>query len=499
MPTPKANPRRRQPRRRLPRSRSPRSGSLRLALVLAVLVGVNLYVFLWRGGTSIPDVMEQAALAGQPGAHGEAPSASAVGIFDRLRADRRSALVELEGGADDAAVEPPEELGRWVEGEVTRGDSLGRILHREGLTPPEADELIRALEPHLDFRAIRVGQSYRMHFDGDGRVTEFEFHVSRIVTVRAARGPDGKLAGEKLETETEIRVNEVGGRIDSSLYATIRDQGEDTSLVSFFVDVFAYDLNFYIDTHRGDTFRMLVEKEYAEGEFLRYRRVLGAEYSGKAGTYRAFWWKPPDAKEGGYYDEKGNNVERSLLRTPLKYSRISSKFNPRRMHPILHKVRGHYGVDYAAPTGTPIWAASSGRIIFRGWRGGGGNTIIMRHDNGMQTVYMHMSRFARGQKVGDYVRAKTVIGYVGSTGMSTGPHLHFEVRVNGKHVDPLKMRMTRGTPVAARHRAQFEQDTSEVVGRLARIRLPGEQRAPAAEQAEPDAPGVGASAATSDG
>ena len=139
--------------------------------------------------------------------------------------------------------------------------------------------------------------------------------------------------------------------------------GEDNSLVAFFVDVFSYELDFYNYTHPGDTFRVMVEKEYKDQEFLRYRRILGAEYAGKAGTFRAFWWQGASAKSGRYYDDKGRSVEKSMLKTPLKFSRISSGFNRKRMHPVLHRERGHFGVDYAAPKGTPVWAAASGKIV----------------------------------------------------------------------------------------------------------------------------------------
>lgn len=434
-------------------------GSLRLALVLAALVGVNLYVFLWRGGTSVPDVMDRAALAGEGN-----PAASAG----------RDLPAEADGLVTTPSDDPAQEVdeGRWVEGQVQGGDSLGRILRREGLDTAAADELIRALRPHMDFRAIRVGQSYRVHFASDGQVDGFEFEVSRVLTVRAARNADGVLEGEKVEASTDIRTHQLSGRIDSSLYASIKGANEDTSLVAFFVDVFAYDLNFYTDTHPGDSFRMIVEKEYLGDEFLRYRRVIGAEYAGKAGTFRAFWWKEPGTDEGSYYDEEGRAVERSLLKTPLKFSRISSKFNPRRMHPVLHVRRGHFGVDYAAPTGTPVWAAATGKIIHRGWRGGGGNTVIVKHDNGLQTVYMHLSKFRSGQRVGTRVKAKTVIGYVGTTGMSTGPHLHFSVKQNGRYVDPLKLKMSRGRPVAKKWRAKFQEDTAAVVARLTEVELP---------------------------
>ncbi|HLU68991.1 MAG TPA: peptidoglycan DD-metalloendopeptidase family protein [Kofleriaceae bacterium] len=473
------------------RRRAPAAGrgTLRLGAVLAALVLVNLYVFLWRGGTSIPDVMEQAAVAGEGG--GPLPAVGDSAEHDIPEPGDRS---EPPGPGDERGGEP-DEPGRWVEGSVQSGDSLGAILQREGLTAPEANQLIRALAEHMDMRSIKVGQPYRMHFDDAGRLTEFEFHLSRTLKVRAVRGASGELTAEKIQAETRLEEVEIGGTIEGSLYMTMKRAGEDTSLVPFFVDVFAYDLNFYIDTHPGDTYRIIVEKEYLNGEFLRYGRVLAAEYSGKAGTYRAFWWQPPGASEGKYFDEKGRSVERTFLKTPLKYARISSRFNPRRMHPILHVRRGHYGVDYAAPSGTPVWAAAAGKIVFRGRRGGAGNCVIVKHDNGYQTTYMHLSKFRKGQKVGQRVRPKDVIGYVGMTGLATGPHLHFSVKANGRYVDPLKMKMSRGAGVAKKDRAAFEQHIGGWVTRLAAVPVTSEPAAtlasdePAAE--EPAASGSG--------
>lgn len=487
-----------RPRKRLPPVLSPQRGTLRLALILALLVGINLYVFLWRRDTSIPAVMEKAALAGRKDAAAEDRERPAdprkgqddpAGEPDQAEsgagpdADQGQGEAMDEDADEDEALGQPEpgrevpekadEEGRWVSGEVQNGDSMGRILRRENMTPPEIDELIRALGEHMDFRKIRPGQSYRLHFDDNGRLIEFEFHLSKTTTVRARRDADGKLVGKMVEASTELRVKEVGGRIDSSLYAAMKRQEEETDLVSFFVDVFAYDINFYTDTHQGDTFRMLVEKEYLGEEFLGYRRVLAAEYSGKAGTFHAFFWKAPGENEGRYYDAEGRSVEKSLLKTPLKYAHVSSRFNPNRMHPILHKRRGHMGVDYAAATGTPVWAAASGRIVFRGWRGGAGNCVILKHESGLQTVYMHLSSFRKGQNVGQWVESKTVIGYVGTTGLSTGPHLHFGVKKNGQYVDPLKLEPTRRGGVAKKHRGRFESELKDMKERLASIAVPG--------------------------
>lgn len=421
-----------------------RRGTLRLFFMLGVLVLVNLYVFVWRDGTSIGAVRTKANNIGSqplPAAPAPAPVAPS---------------------ADPSGP-------RTVDGVVAKGESLGKILRGKlDLSAAAADELIRAVGPVFDLRNLREGQHYSITIGEGGRVDAFELIVSKTVTVHVTRDASGVLGSDKAEAATRIEVREIGGRIDSSLYASVKAAGEDGALVSFFVDVFAYDLDFYNDTRDGDTFRVVVEKELSGDEFLRYRRILAAEYAGKDGTYRAFYWSP-DGKPGRYFDETGASVEKSMLKTPLKFARVSSGFNPRRMHPVLHRVKGHFGTDFACPVGTPVWAAADGVITSRAPDGGAGNMITIRHDNGLVTLYMHLSKFAPGIKVGDRVAAKTVIAYSGNTGLSTGPHLHFGVKQNGAYVDFQSLKPTRAAGVPKKDLGRYRAETARLVERLAAI------------------------------
>jgi len=178
--------------------------------------------------------------------------------------------------------------------------------------------------------------------------------------------------------------------------------------------------------------------------------VLAAEYGGRAGTFRAFYWAPRGAATGKYYDEHGQAVSKSMLKTPLRFVHISSKFDRHRFHPILHVERAHLGIDYAAPAGTPVWASASGRVVEVGMKRGSGNTVVLAHANGLSTRYYHLSRYARGLHAGQLVKQKDVIGFVGATGLATGPHLHFSVTKNGAFVDPSKLQVGRDAPVADR-------------------------------------------------
>ncbi len=431
-----------------------RRGGAWVALVLGALVVVNLYVFVWDKKTSVGAIKQQAE-AKTPTPQAALPSAPL-----EVRPEVPSAgSAAITTNAAPAPVAPP----GVIDGKVGKSDTLGRLLKKSGLSAAETDEVIRSLSGVLDFKTIRAGQTFRIERGPDGRVKLFELVVSKVQTVRAIRGADGTLEGTADQAETHIEQKAIGGRIDSSLYAAIKASGESAALVDFFVDVFAYDLDFYNDTHDGDTFRVVVEKELKGTELIRYKRIVAAEYSGKAGTFRTYLW------DGKYYDDKGASSEKTLLKTPLKFSRVSSGFDRKRMHPVLHTTHAHLGIDYAAPTGTPVWAAASGTISHRGPAGGAGNLVMIRHDGGYETAYMHLSKFAGDMKVGQRVSAKTVIGYVGTTGLSTGPHLHFGVKKDGAYIDPSKLTPIRAKGLGGTNLTAFKAEVAKLDASLASI------------------------------
>lgn len=438
-------------------------GGAWVVLVLGALVVVNLYVFVWDKKTSVGAIKEQAQAA---------PKAPAAAIPSAPLTPTGAPAAEPghpgPGPAASGRLAPaPAPVGPpgTIDGKVGKSDTLGRLLKKSGLSASEADEVIRALAGVLDFKSIRQGQTYRIERGPDGRVKLFELVVSKVHTVRAERQQSGELVGKGDTSQTRIEQKTVGGRIDSSLWAAIKASGESGALVDFFVDVFAYDLDFYNDTHDGDTFKVVVEKEYKDQEFLRYRKILAAEYRGKAGTFRTFAFKD------GYYDDTGASSEKSLLKTPLKFSRVSSGFDRKRMHPVLHTARAHLGIDYAAPVGTPVWAAAGGVIEHRGPAGGAGNLVMIKHAGGIETAYMHLSKFAEGQKVGQKIAAKTVIGYVGTTGLSTGPHLHFGVKQNGEYIDPTKLTPIRGKGVTGSDLVAFKAEVARLDALLGGITI----------------------------
>jgi murein DD-endopeptidase MepM/ murein hydrolase activator NlpD len=456
---------RRQTYRRRKKAAAPASTSMWVGAVLVALTAINVYVFFFRDDTSVQKLMPRAgevAGKGEPGRDKGradprklAKAAMLPGTVPVPEPGTPPAGGGIPGNPDNAAksaatAPAPGEAGRVVEGTIGDNDTLYGVIEREGLGPA-APAVLRALSRLYDPKSIQPGDAYAVAFNGEGAPTVFEFRPSPILRYVVARGSDGSWSGTKEEKPIEVRAEATGGTIDSSLYEAVAKAGEGPALAVQLVELFAWDINFYTDTHPGDRWRMVVEKQFLEGKFYRYGNVLAAEYSGKAGTFRAFAWSsPPGRGPIRYYDDKGLAITKSFLKTPLRFVRVSSKFDRNRFHPVLHVNKAHLGVDYAAPVGTPIWASASGRVVECGMKSGSGNTVVIDHGGGMATRYYHMSRFAPGMRAGRQVRQKEVIGYVGTTGLSTGPHLHFSLTRNGAFIDPMKMQAVREAPVPDR-------------------------------------------------
>jgi murein DD-endopeptidase MepM/ murein hydrolase activator NlpD len=482
--------------------------SLRLFGLLTVLAGVNVYVFFFNRGTAPREVLKPssmvrnvdgqgamlkqataeagAALSPTPGAphRMQGPGsdkkakppipvmpAPATAQNSKAKPTPNSSLASSGGppkdqpggspGQDDGV--PINQAGKQqstsesdsseanLEKKFGESDTLGQVLTREGFEG-EAARVVAALSRLCDPRLIRGGQSYTVRRDERGEPESFEYRPNAVTRYVATRSESGGWSGSRADQPLTTQIVPVSGEIDATLYESVQGAGERSSLAGLLVDLFAWDINFYVDTHPGDHWKVIVEKELLGGQFYRYGHILAAEYGGRAGTFRAFYWKSARTNaEGRYFDERGQAVSKTLLKTPLRYVRVSSKFDRHRFHPILHQERAHLGIDYAAPAGTPVWASSAGKVVTCEAKRGSGNTVIVSHGNGMTTRYYHLSRFARGLKAGKLVRQKEVIGFVGTTGLSTGPHLHFSVTKNGAFVDPNKVKINRDASVVDRN------------------------------------------------
>jgi murein DD-endopeptidase MepM/ murein hydrolase activator NlpD len=353
-----------------------------------------------------------------------------------------------------------------------------------GASGEDADALITALADVMDFRRCRPEHELVFDRDGSGTLRRFEYRASTTQIYEARRDDEGGWVGSQVEVPIErVRIARAG-TIRASLGTALERAGLGRSMVGVFVEVFENVINFNTDTRSGDTFRVIVDEERIGGELLRYGTVHAIEVEGsRLGHHQAFWYETREGS-GDFYDETGRATHGGWLRTPLRYDHISSPFNPRRMHPILRRIVPHTGVDYSAGTGTPVWAAADGTVTFVGPRGANGNLVSLRHDNGYETHYAHLSRFASGLERNAAVRQRQAIGYVGSTGRSTGPHLHFGLKRNGRFVDPQAELNGPGRMMPAAHLARYRRHVREVRAELGHITI-GAAPGPEAEEPEP--------------
>jgi murein DD-endopeptidase MepM/ murein hydrolase activator NlpD len=349
---------------------------------------------------------------------------------------------------------------RITEGVLKRGDTLARSLTGQGVSARVVDRIARAMIGHYDFRHSQPSHSYRLVQNAEGEIESFRYRISPIVGYALSLRADGSYSVVRDEAELWPRETMLAGIVTSSLYGAITDLGAGPQLASDFTDVFAYDVDFSRMIRAGDEFRILYEQLFRTSEdgeeiFVRPGRILAARYAGTAGEHTAVYFEAAEGR-GGYYRPDGSTVQREFLMAPVRYGRVTSRYSAARRHPILKITRPHHGIDYAAATGTPVFAVASGEVLYNGWSGGFGNLVKIRHDSGYVTYYGHLSRFADGLRVGQPVGQKQVIGYVGSTGLSTGPHVCFRVAKNGKYVNPIQLPTPEGPPLPNEFKRNFQ-------------------------------------------
>jgi len=339
--------------------------------------------------------------------------------------------------------------------EIKAGVPIGKDLSsRFGLSYAQVQKIVNSLNGIFDFKKSAPGHHYSIELSDQNEIVYFEYRLSPIEIYEVKTLKNGKLRGRKKTIPLENRVVRAGGTITSSLYAAMSEAGLSPSLAAKFVDIMGTSAGYFNRQRPGDTFRIIVTDELLNGEHYRYGDVSALEYEGeKTGKIRLFYYEKSGFRQP-YFDSKGISVPRPYIKIPLRYSRVSSPFDPKRLHPVLKRKVPHMGVDFAASTGTAVWAALAGTVSFVGYKGANGRLVILNHDRGTKTYYAHLSRFAR-IKAGQKVRQGQLIGYVGSTGRSTGPHLHFGFKMNAKFRDPLKYRMLPGKKIAPRHRNDF--------------------------------------------
>lgn len=351
-----------------------------------------------------------------------------------------------------AVVETANREYREISNSVRRGETLYDIFKRYDLEMRDLFLMREASAGIHRLRNLTVGHPYRMIVDDQNRVNSFFYSISDEYLLNIVRR-DAQFIAEKAEIEYERRVIEIGGRVKDNLVSSIGEGRENLMLALNLTDIFAWDIDFATDLREGDTFKVIVEGLYLDGEFKRYGDILSVEFINNGDTYHAYRFE--QGGKADYYDKEGKSLRRSFLKAPLSFRRISSGFSNKRFHPILKKYRPHHGVDYAAPRGTAVSATGEGTVVFAGYKNAYGKLIIIRHPNGFKTYYGHLSRFVKGIKKGARVQQGEIIGYVGSTGLATGPHLHYEVRVNGRSVNPLTLKFTSGGSISDKLTTDF--------------------------------------------
>jgi murein DD-endopeptidase MepM/ murein hydrolase activator NlpD len=353
-----------------------------------------------------------------------------------------------------------------IAGIVEKGQSLYEIFKRHGFDPRELFHVKEALAGVHSAREFRSGQPYEIHVDPEKRLHSFVYWVNDDSLVRVTRAGEGYQA-EKLNLEYEKKILCLEGAIEDNLIASMGGGQQNLLLALNLSDIFAWDIDFTTALRKGDTFRILVEGLYRDGEFKKYGSILAAEFVNDGALSRAYRFEVDGRAD--YYDAEGRSLRKAFLKAPLSFRRISSGFSKSRLHPVLKIRRAHNGTDYVAPKGTPISAIGNGQVQAAGHQGGYGNLVVIRHPNGYKTFYGHLSGFARGVRKGASVTQGQLIGYVGSTGISTGPHLHFEMRVNDRPVNPRRVDIPAGQPVPEAFIASYRAARDGLAGQLASV------------------------------
>ena len=361
--------------------------------------------------------------------------------------------------------EKKEEEIATISGNIQAGDTLYESLIREGISAAEILNLEEKIKSVVDFNYLPIGSEYSLKYNPEGKVTEFTYKPNPIdiyyIDIPASDSEDLKVTKEEVYTEV-VRLE---GKIEYSLYESMLECADSPQLALQLAEIFAWQIDFLTECREGDTFNILVEKQY-RGDFYRWGKILAARYEGEfLSEYTAILFEDP-AGYIDYYTEEGKSLRKAFLRAPLNYKYISSYFSKNRLHPILRIWRPHLAIDYAAPTGTPVSTIGDGTVIYVGWENGYGNYIKIRHPNNYVSDYGHLSRFAKGLIKGQKVKQGEIIGYVGSTGLSTGPHLDFSISKNGKKADFLKLKLPAAFSVDPQYSAQFNETKNKLLSDL---------------------------------
>ncbi len=356
----------------------------------------------------------------------------------------------------------------WQVVEIQPGQTLERVFRELGLSPGLLHEIVTTTEQARDLARIRPGDEFAFDIHPEDGFRALRAELDEEAWLFVEQGDDG-LSTRTEPRHLERRIVETSGTINSSLYNDARGAGLSDAMIMRLATIFGWDIDFALDIRDGDRFALIYEEVWREGEYLRDGDILAARFVNRGEPFEAVRF---DAGNGpDYYAPDGRPMRKAFLRTPLNFARVSSNFNPRRLHPVTKRVRPHNGTDYAAATGTPVWASGDGKVVEAGYSRANGNYIFVRHGNNIITRYLHLSR--KTVKRGDRVRQGQTIGHVGATGLATGPHLHYEFLVNGVHRNPRTVDLPPADPLPAEQMAEFGRIGDRLLARLDALATPG--------------------------
>jgi len=395
-----------------------------------------------------------------------------------LKQDTVDATIETDVASEEATAAVSDSVItenfslNWQEVSVKGGDNLSLIFPRVGLSARDVYNVAQTedIKPLLN---LKPGQTLRFALSQEEDKTQLkqlELELSPVEKLQLTATDKGYEA-QTLTRETDKRQKQVAGQIESSLFEAGLESGMSDKLIMELAHIFGWDIDFALDLRQGDNFKVIFEESYLDGEKFDDGDILAAEFTNRGTTFRAIRYTDTEGNSH-FFAPSGDSMRKTFTRTPVHFSRISSRFNPNRKHPVLKTNRPHRGVDYAAATGTPILATGDGKVDFIGTKGGYGRTVILSHGGKYTTLYAHMSRFKKGMRSGQRVKQGQTIGYIGSSGLATGPHLHYEFRVNGVHHNPLTVALPKAEPLNAKYMADFKQKSQPLLAQLDDLQLP---------------------------
>lgn len=347
---------------------------------------------------------------------------------------------------------------------VQNGDTLSTLFAQVGLGASTLHDVINSSKDAKQLTRLKVGQVLDFNFGADGQLETIHSKLSDLESITLSKNDKG-FSFKREVVKPDVETTYARGVINSSLFLSAKRAGLSHSLTMDLANVFGYDIDFAMDIREGDEFELIYERKVVNGKQVGTGNILSARFTNRGKTFTAVRYTDKQGNSS-YYNANGESMRKAFIRTPVDFARISSRFSTGRRHPVLNKIRAHKGVDYAAPRGTPIKAAGDGRVTLAGRNGGYGNTVIIQHGQRYRTLYAHMNGFAKGVRTGSHVKQGQIIGYVGTTGLSTGPHLHYEFQVNGVHVDPLSQKLPMADPIAKSEKARFLQISKPLMAKM---------------------------------